>query len=270
MADDVSGKVQSLVNAPNWVDIILTYDSIASAIMGPAALSTVRSTIRPNRNYARAYSEIGIAKCPGNPSVSSTSPVHCIEGGHVYPTVEPWALTSRPRPVGGSHCSHRADPSTGSLSGAVAQTYQQLTPFRRVMILRRVKGEGHGGVSIGGDRMNLGGPAATLLADRMGSVLLSAPGRRVVPLPWRGPALPLRCDKCDLFPLQGFKHPVRHYILRPAVRSVLDRLPVSEAGPSPPSLAFVLGDIDDRVHHLLVGILTLPRRTGSADAMRSQ
>ena len=64
MTDDVSGKVQSLVNAPIWVDIILTHGSIESAIMGPAALSTVRSTIRPKRTYARAYFLIGVARVP--------------------------------------------------------------------------------------------------------------------------------------------------------------------------------------------------------------
>ena len=142
------------MNAPIWVDIILTHGSIASAIMGPAALSTVRSTIRPKRMYARAYFLIGVAKRPGNPSVSCTSPVHRIEGRHLSTTMEPWARTSLPRPVGGSHCSHRADPSTGSLSGAVAQTYQRLTPFRRIMNPPRVKGEGYGSASIRGDHMN--------------------------------------------------------------------------------------------------------------------
>lgn len=85
MTDDVSGKVQSLVNAPIWVDIILTHGSIASAITGPAALSAVRSTIRPKRMYAPAYFLIGVAKRLGNPSVSCTSPGHRTECRHVYP-----------------------------------------------------------------------------------------------------------------------------------------------------------------------------------------
>ena len=47
-------------------------------------------------------------------------------------------------------------------------------------------------------------------------------------------------DAHDLSPLQVFKHPVQHSILRPAVQPGVDGMPVAEAGRRPPLAAAIL------------------------------
>ena len=69
-------------------------------------------------------------------------------------------------------------------------------------------------------------------------------------------------DAHDLFPLEVFKHPVEHSILRPAVHPCVDGMPVAESGRQPPPLAALLGDIQNRVEHLQVRQFDVPSLNG--------
>ena len=59
-------------------------------------------------------------------------------------------------------------------------------------------------------------------------------------------------DAHDLLPLEVFKHPVEHPILRPAIHPGVDGMPVAESGRQPPPLTALIGDIQDRVEYLQV------------------
>ena len=69
-------------------------------------------------------------------------------------------------------------------------------------------------------------------------------------------------DAHDLFPLEVFKHPVDHSILRPAVHPCVDGMPIAESGRQPPPLAALLGDIQNRVEHLQVRQFDVPSLNG--------
>ena len=75
----------------------------------------------------------------------------------------------------------------------------------------------------------------------------------------------LQLDADQLGALQVFEHPVEHPVFGPAIHAGIDRVPIPEATRHAPPLAPVLGDVQDRIEHLLVGhadIASLPRKIG--------
>jgi len=73
-------------------------------------------------------------------------------------------------------------------------------------------------------------------------------------------------DALDLLQLQLLEHPIQNSILRPAVQSHIDTVPVAEMLWECASLAAVFGNVQQSVQHIHIGqphISALPRQTAS-------